>query len=190
MGKTLNGQQIIAHYLNDFLTTTYPTDLIVSDLLTGEDRKVCYIGIDDEDYLAEHSKFISTQGAIMRELLTFFVPSWWDTDYNWAVSLHADKCMLVIKGMDKNYSYFLTKDEAAPAINYARKAHHLVDRRFGASVDLTHPIAIKLIKNAKRRRPANSTHWDKKHAIVEEFRKLPAKHGKKGELHYLPIVGS
>ena len=190
MRKENNGQKIIAHFLNDFLTTTYETDLIYKDLRTGTDRKVCYINCDDPAYLHEHRTFISTRPDVMRALLDYFIPSWWETDYNWAISLHADKCMLVIKGLDKNYSYFLNKDEAAPAINYARIKKHLVDRRFGASVDLTHPNAMKLLEAAKRRQPRNSSHFDKKHAIVEEFRKLPAKHGKKGELYYLPIVGS
>jgi len=190
MGKENNGQKIIANFLNDFLTTTYETATVVKDLRTGTDRKVCYINCDDQAYLNEHRRFISTRPDVMRALLNYFVPTWFDTDYNWAISLHADKCMLVVKGMDKNYSYFLNKEQSAPAINYARGVNHLVDRRFGASVDLNHPTAMKLLENAKKRQPDSGTHWDKKHAIVEEFRKLPGKRGKKGELYYLPTVGS
>lgn len=190
MGKADNGQQIIARYLNDFLTTDYKTDTVVKDLRTGEERRVSYINSEDSHYLAEHKTFIANRSDIMSDLLRYFVPTWFDTNYNWAVCLHADKCILVIKGLDKNYSYFLSKDEAAPAMHYARKKNHLVDQRFGASVDLSHPAARRLIENAKQRRPAHNSHWYKKHAIVEEFRILQSRKGPKAELVYLPTVGS
>lgn len=189
MGEQRNGQQIIADYLNDFLTNTYEPNFTVQDLRTGELRYVSYIGCDDEAYLKQHRQFVTTQHEVMTALLYYFVPSWFTKNYDWAVSLHADKCMIVIKGMDKNYSYFLTKAEAAPAINYARNTNHLVDRRFGQSVDLSHPNALKLIKQASLQVPCEHDHVHKKTAIVTEFRKLPQKtqSAPKAPIIYFPI---
>ena len=186
MAEKNNGQAIVAHYLNDFLTTQYPVDFNVLDLASKRPARVSYIGFDD-GYIADHKKYIETETDCLVALLEYFVPSFFKTNFDWVVSLHWDKCVLFVKGLDKHHNYCLKKDEAAFAISYARKQMRLIDRRFGQSVDMTHPEALKLIEAAKAKSPQQADALVKKKTIITELRKLKTFTGPKAPVIDLPL---
>ena len=186
MAEKNNGQAIVAHYLNDFLTTTYPTDYEVTDRGNGRPTAFSYIGFEPE-YIARHKNFMEKEIDAHVLVLEFFVPSWFLSNYGWVVSLHSGVCALVIKGLDKHHSYCLSKEEAPPAMAYAREKMRLLDRRFGQSVDFTHPEALKLIEAAKAKSPQQADALVKKNSIITELRKLKTFSGPKAPVIDFPI---
>ena len=127
MADNNKGQKIVAHYLNDFLTTTYLTDYEIFDLSTSRQTAFSYIGFSPE-YIAKHKNLMFKEIKAYTAVLEFFVPNYFSSNYGWVVSLHWDVCALIIKGLDKHHSYCLSKEEATPAIAYAREKTRLMDR--------------------------------------------------------------
>ncbi|MEC8666012.1 MAG: hypothetical protein VXY16_11135 [Pseudomonadota bacterium] len=186
MAEKNNGQTIVAHYLNDLLTTDYDAVYEMTDVYSQRTTKVCYIGFDP-DYILEHRKVIETTRETLVALLEYFVPSFFKTDFDWFVSLMGGNCVLFVKGLDKHHNYRLKKDEAPYAIAYARKQMRLIDGRFGQSVDMTLPEALKLIEAAKAKSPQQADALYKKKTIITELRKLKTFSGPKAPVIDFPL---
>ena len=186
MAENNKGQKIVAHYLNDLLTTDYDAVYEMTDVFSKRITKVCYIGFDP-DYIAEHRQVIETSRETLVALLDYFVPSLFKTDFDWFVSLMGGNCVLFVKGFDKHHTYCLTKDEAPFAIAYARKRMRLIDQRFGESVNVTHEKALKIVEVAKTRSPQQADALAKKKTIIRELRKLKTFGGPKAPVIDFPL---